>query len=1171
MTAHKGYGQTWWGTQWLNSLAQIDYDNRLPRGRSYANKGAVTKIEIQDGEILAKVRGSRPRPYAVSINVPAMPQQQTKALLDALASDPVIISKMLNRELDPAVLERAKALKIEIFPTGWKDLGMDCSCPDWAVPCKHLAAVIYLISREIDGNPFMIFSLKGIDLTQELEARDISIEREAKARLPTVDSLLDHGQQKAISVPEAANPEDYSPPDYSTLPDLTATLISVLPTNPTFFQQGDFRTTYEKVLKRVIKQARRALKTTAVTSDALPSIVVAADKPHVVLDHAYQPTLTGLAEPASWSDWVSRLQQLTEGDLPDLQPEVAAMFHARMTSLYLLAQGAVLPQVFEIGKSEVGLRWLPAILDETIRDLINRLALLLPTGVLAYRNGRQVDNLSGAVQAVALCSLFLGEFIRYWSDAHNEKPYANKHLDLFFGHGHARFDGPGEGEVGSGVQLWLSRFHLSQHAYMPVLKLEDEGSGFSLSLGVIARNAPLQEPVPFASLLMDKAWQENRYSVLQIVSLLAEFFPAFNDYISTGAASPIALSAETLPDFLFDTLPVIRLLGIRALLPKALDRILRPRISMKVSGKHTGSTGYLNADDVFGFNWTVAIGDNQLTRTEFDELVKNAHGIVRFKGEYVYLEPTEIDQLRQQLEKPLRTSRAELLRIALAGEYLGTPITLDGKARAIIRELTEISNVQLPSTLNATLRPYQERGYAWLYRNICAGLGSVIADDMGLGKTLQVIATLLKLKEEGKLNEAKALVIVPTSLLTNWTKEITRFAPTMTVDIFHGAERMLDKKCADVLLTTFGMVRTDLPKLKKQPWCIVVVDEAQNIKNPIAAQTRAVKSIPAPAFVALTGTPVENRLSEYWSIMDFANRGFLGNLSSFTKEYAVPIQSHHDNQVIQRFKRVTSPFLLRRLKSDKSIISDLPDKIEQNQYCRLVKKQAALYESVVREALRVINGESDTFKRQGLVLQMIMALKQICNHPTQYLKTGDDDAGLSGKSELFLDLLDPILAAHEKVLVFTQFREAGELLSKWIKTRFGREPQFLHGGVARKTRDTMVEKFQNDRTERVFLLSLKAGGTGLNLTAATSVIHFDLWWNPAVEAQATDRAYRIGQQHNVQVHRLITRATFEERINDMIQSKRDLADLTVGVGEKWIGNLSNEELKDVFSLGAVKE
>ncbi|MCO6428486.1 DEAD/DEAH box helicase [Nitrosomonas communis] len=509
--------------------------------------------------------------------------------------------------------------------------------------------------------------------------------------------------------------------------------------------------------------------------------------------------------------------------------------------------------------------------------------------------------------------------------------------------------------------------------------------------------------------------------MLQTVSLLAEFFPAFNPYISAGATAPITLSTEALPAFLFDTLPIIRLLGIRALLPKALDHILRPRLSMKLSGKNTGSTGFLNANDIFGFDWTVAIGPTQLTRAEFEELVKDAHGIVCFKGEYVYLEPADIKRLRLQLEKPPPITPAELLRIALSEEYSGTPVTLDPTARDIICKLTEIGSVPLPRALNATLRPYQERGYAWLYRNILAGFGSVIADDMGLGKMLQVIVTLLKLKEEGSLNEARELVIVPTSLLTNWSKEIARFAPTMRVAIFHGAERVLAYEGADVLLTTYGMVRTDLAKLKKLPWRIVIADEAQNIKNAAAAQTKAVKSIPASAFVALTGTPVENRLTEYWSIMDFANRGFLGNLTHFTKEFAVPIQNHHDQHVAQRFKRITSLFLLRRLKSDKNIISDLPDKIEQNQYCELTKKQAALYESVVREALQVINGESDTFKREGLILQMILALKQICNHPLQYLKQGDNDANLSGKAERFLDLLEPILAAHEKVLVLHNF------------------------------------------------------------------------------------------------------------------------------------------------------
>ena len=1165
MAVHKGYGQTWWGTQWLNSLSQIDYDNRLPRGRNYANKGSVAKIEIQHGNIHAKVRGSRPQPYTVKIEVPAMPESQVKALLDALALDPVVISKMLNRELDPAVLERAKMLKIDIFPARWLDLSMHCSCPDWAVPCKHLAAVIYLISREIDGNPFMVFSLKGVDLVQELKARRISIESEARAVLPAVGDLLDQPHQNTTPAQDVADKTDYSVLDYSTLPDLAAALVSVLPANPAFFQQGDFRVTYEKVLKRVIKQARLILNATVETEQA-ESVIAAADKPHLVINAQYQPALTGLAASRHWPDWVSGLRQIAEADLPDLQPEVAAMFHARMISLHLLAKGAILPQVFNAGESGMGLRWLPAMLDETVNTLIGQLAERLPFGLLTFHGDKKTANLAGEVQAIALCSLFLNEFVRRWSDFRAEKPQGSKLIDLFFGHGYAQFNGPGEGEVGNGIQLWLARFHIGHQAHVPVLRLEEEITGFSLSLGVAARNDLLQEPVSFVSLLTDAAWQENRYSVLKTVALLAEFFPDFNGYINTGATTSIFLSPEALPGFLFEVLPVIRLLGIRALLPKALDRILRPRLSMKLSGKDTGSSGYLNADDIFSFDWTVAIGHNHLTRAEFEELVKTAHGVVRFRGEYVYLDPADIEQLRLQLEKPPRTTQAELLRIALTEEYMGAPIILDAQARDIIRELTEIGSVPLPVELNATLRPYQERGYAWLYRNIRIGYGSVIADDMGLGKTLQVIVTLLKLKQEGKLKETKALVIVPTSLLTNWTKEIARFAPTLKVGIFHGTERLLEKQRPDVLLTTYGVVRSDLSKLKKLSWCIVVVDEAQNIKNPAAEQTKAVKAIAAESFVALTGTPVENRLSEYWSIMDFANRGFLDNLTHFTKEFAVPIQSHHDQHVANRFKRITSPFLLRRLKSDKNIISDLPDKIEQNQYCDLTKKQAALYESVVREALRVISGESDTFKRQGLVLQMIMALKQICNHPAQYLKKGDTGANLSGKAELFLDLLEPICAAHEKVLVFTQFREAGELLTAWIRNRFGREPQFLHGGVARKIRDSMVERFQNDRTERVFLLSLKAGGTGLNLTAATNVIHFDLWWNPAVEAQATDRAYRIGQQHNVQVHRLITRATFEEHINDMIQSKRNLADMTVGSGEKWIGNLSNSELKDVFSL-----
>ena len=352
---------------------------------------------------------------------------------------------------------------------------------------------------------------------------------------------------------------------------------------------------------------------------------------------------------------------------------------------------------------------------------------------------------------------------------------------------------------------------------------------------------------------------------------------------------------------------------------------------------------------------------------------------------------------------------------------------------------------------------------------------------------------------------------------------------------------------------------------------MVVIDDAQNIKNSDTEQTKAVKALKSPIRIALSGTPVENRLSEFWSIMDFVNKGYLGGLSKFNEEFGKPIQQERDHQKLDQFRRVTSPFLLRRVKTDKTIISDLPDKIENNQFCALTPEQAALYQSVVQESLRAIE-DKDGIARRGLVLKLMTALKQIGNHPHQYLKKGNRSTGpsnpaLSGKATLLLNLLETIYANHEKVLIFTQYREMGELLQQFIQQAFGQQPLFLHGGTSRPHRDEMVEQFQRNRSDHTFILSLKSGGTGLNLTQANHVIHYDLWWNPAVESQATDRAFRIGQTKNVLVYRLMNQGTLEEKIDAMIRSKRELADLTIKTGETWLGDLSDAELTELVSLG----
>lgn len=754
---------------------------------------------------------------------------------------------------------------------------------------------------------------------------------------------------------------------------------------------------------------------------------------------------------------------------------------------------------------------------------------------------------------------------------------ADKLLALFFGAGQASFGGPGEGAIAGSVHQWLARLHLGTQALRVLLQIdaaegEAGAAGFALSVAVVDEASRSSTPTPLAAVMADPAWAPRRLDVLQTVALLAELHPPLDGHVRTGARQPLPVTPAALPALLFETLPALRLLGVRTVLPRALERLWRPRLSMQVKAPGDGASGLLDTERLLSFDWRVAIGDALLSAAEFERLLGQAEGVVAFRGEYVVLDAAEVEALRKRLARPPALGGADLLRTALAGEYEGAPVGLDAAALHLVESLRQPVELPPPAGLQATLRPYQQRGYAWLWRNARLGLGSVIADDMGLGKTLQVLALLLRLKEDGVLADGGALVVVPTSLLTNWQKEAARFAPALRTAVYHGHRRELAGERPDLLLTTYGVLRSEAARLAALRWQAVVVDEAQNIKNPAAAQTRAAKSIKATVRIAMSGTPVENRLSEYWSIVDYAQRGHLGSLAHFAQEYATPIQTHRDAAAAARLRRVIAPFVLRRLKSDRRIIDDLPDKLEQDQYCALTPEQAALYETVVREGLAAIAGESRSFERQGLVLRMILALKQVCNHPAHYLKQGAADAAASGKAQRLVDLLDEIDAARGKALVFTQFREMGELLVQMLRVRQAhmvgaREPLFLHGGVPRARRDEMVERFQGDPAQRLLLLSLKAGGTGLNLTAANHVIHYDLWWNPAVEAQATDRAYRIGQQRAVQVHRFVTRGSFEERINDMIRSKRELAELTVASGETWIGQLPPQELKALFALG----
>jgi SNF2 family DNA or RNA helicase len=468
------------------------------------------------------------------------------------------------------------------------------------------------------------------------------------------------------------------------------------------------------------------------------------------------------------------------------------------------------------------------------------------------------------------------------------------------------------------------------------------------------------------------------------------------------------------------------------------------------------------------------------------------------------------------------------------------------------------------------LRPYQKVGVSWMDALRRFGLGACLADDMGLGKTIQVIALLLQHTKPGK-SRKPSLLICPTSVVGNWRHELSRFAPGLRVLVHHGAERtregLADEVAQhDIVISTYALLPRDEAELGAIEWGAVILDEAQNIKNPSTKHAQAARRLRAEWRGALTGTPVENRLSELWSIFQFLNPGYLGSAEDFRKRFAVPIERLHDSHATERLKSLVAPFILRRVKSDRSIIQDLPEKNEMKVYTTLTREQATLYEAVLKDSMRQIE-ESDGMQRRGLILATLAKLKQVCDHPALFLHDGSALGGRSGKLARLVEMLEESQAVGDRALLFTQYAEMGKLLQEYLKATLGGEVLFLHGGTPAKQRDRLVARFQQEeRGPHLFVLSLKAGGIGLNLTRANHVFHYDRWWNPAVEEQATDRAFRIGQRRDVQVHKFICSGTFEESIDTLIDRKRQLSEAIVGTSEAWLTEMSTDELRDLFAL-----
>jgi SNF2 family DNA or RNA helicase len=716
--------------------------------------------------------------------------------------------------------------------------------------------------------------------------------------------------------------------------------------------------------------------------------------------------------------------------------------------------------------------------------------------------------------------------------------------------------------------------------------------------------------------------------LLQELGRASRLCPKIEDALDEGTPTGLDLSTKEAYEFLRDMRPVLQEAGFEVLVPdwwgQTASRVgARLMIDSEDAPAGDGRGGGIGLHSLVNYSWQIALGDTPLTLEAFQALAKKGMPLVRINGRWVEIRPEDLERGVKFLKANAggQATLVEALRLAHSDAADGALPVLGLDTKGWVAEVfgpvdstEKLELLEQPERFQGSLRPYQRAGVSWLAFLERYGMGACLADDMGLGKTIQLIGLLQHERQAAPEGErvGPTLLVAPMSVLGNWHRELTRFAPELAVHVHHGLERPQGDRFlhvsqrADVVVTTYALVTRDKDMLNQVEWRRVVLDEAQHIKNPPTKQTAAIRALRTKFRVALTGTPVENRLTELWSIMEFCCPGYLGTQNDFRKRFALPVERHRDKRQADRLRQLVRPFILRRLKTDPKVITDLPPLVETRQQIPLTPEQASLYEQVVNDMLKRVD-QAEGIRRRGLVLSALVKLKQICNHPAHFLREGmpqaapeeDDGAegaaqdqpaerritvpagvaradrlsGRSGKSIRMMEMLEEVIAAGDRALIFTQYRQMGHLLVQMIRQDLDREALFLHGGTPQAKREQLVQRFQSeDPAAPIFVLSLKAGGVGLNLTAANHVFHYDRWWNPAVENQATDRAFRIGQLRTVNVHKMITVGTLEERIDQMIEQKTELASQIIGSGEQWLTELNTAQLRDLLSLrGAAVE
>ncbi|XP_035679554.1 uncharacterized protein LOC118417905 [Branchiostoma floridae] len=1270
------YGKTTWGAAFLDALGNLDTNKRLGRGKSYANTGKVLNVSIDGAKVSAAVQGTSPRPYGVKVQFELLNHAHLQRVYDVINENPLLYGQIINGDLPDELLSTLEEADIDLLPAHWYDMRARCSCPDDANPCKHMAAVYYLITSEIDKNPFTLFNLRGVDLMGYFNIKPS--DTDPGYPLPLSRPL------RPSSAEIEVNENHILPCPLVKIPPMSDFILSCLRSNPPFSLELDYKSVMEEFYSYAAKQGTKVLDDlmnagkagsahwlSTLDHDDVQNVMSAA-RFRLILDAKFDSAKLHIHNPV-WdkktavdmegsgsTQWVT-ISSVFKNQMPytaeviplwrdgqeeeqtwlkvDLQtamqmflwlssdfgsPSYRFFFYSCRVAMMLMRNQVLIPDVLPLSRrqqnkiADFKIVWRPVHTAELVAEQLDNLNKIYPEDDPCV----EVDEmpLGGCSASLHVLSVLLTKFVKDLHFMHKKSKNNPPPESLAFFSGKVyTIMSIAQQSVPRAINKYFGVFDLIKtelEVAVHISPLKTKGKKikteelpppdhYSMELWVKMRDNELAQHKPIRRFLMSNSWAKAQ--AMKFLATLHTYLPHVGRLLKEDS---IALTAVQLEDFILNTVDVFNNLGVKVILPKELRKILKPKavVYAELEGSTRNQQSFFSIDDLLTYNWKIAIGNEYIAVHEFQQLLQSGEGLVRFRDKYISVKPEEMSSILNKVkQEPPQLSPLDLLKESLLEDSM---FHLSASLSSMVESVKKVDEHPVPHNLVATLRPYQVSGYRWLVSNVQHGFGVILADDMGLGKTIQSIAAMLHLKNRGDLTHP-VLLVVPTSVMSNWEREIQRFAPSLTVSRYYGAGRTLpstqchgnsddlalqeyenqtdtpngagkrpsagegpkkkrarvswDVPHTDIIITTYHIVRIDVDSLAKIQYSMVLIDEAQYIKNCKSQTAKAMKRMKAKMHVALSGTPVENNLSELWSVFDFTFPKYLGTNKDFTHAYAKPIELHRDADRVEALRAITRPFLLRRLKTDKSIIKDLPDKITTPKYNSLTAEQAALYESVVQNMVKKLAEAKEKKERTGVIFQTMTFLKQICNHPANFTKNSNRDIQASGKMKVLIDLLQPILQQGEKVLIFSQYVQMIKLMAQMVEAHFKVKPLIFEGSLSQQKRDEATTAFQTQPHRQIMIVSLQAGGVGLNLTAANHVIHYDLWFNPAKENQATDRAFRIGQTKTVFVYRFISENTFEEKIDAMLEKKKDLSDLSVQAGETWIGNLNDDQIKQLFT------